>query len=91
MGVMNEAERLYKIQTQSLNAAESAIHQSRASLESAFTRLADLQRKVIENLNPDDTIINPGPLRVSSERTKPELIAPKKSAKKAVKPPASRK
>ena len=90
-GVMSEAERLYKIQTQSLNAAESAIHQSRANLESAFTRLADLQRKVIENLNPDDTIINPGPLRVSSERTKPALSAPKKSAKKAVKPPAARK
>ncbi|CAB4337915.1 MAG: hypothetical protein F2690_02220 [Actinobacteria bacterium] len=80
-GVIGEAERLYKIQTQSLDAAESAIHQSRARLESAFTRLADLQRSVIENLNPDDTIINTGPIRVASERTKPALSAPKKNVK----------
>ena len=81
-GVIGEAERLYKIQTQSLDAAESAIHQSRARLESAFTRLADLQRSVFENLNSDNTIINAGPIRVASERTKPVLNAPKKSAKK---------
>jgi hypothetical protein len=81
-GVMGEAERLYKIQTQSLDAAESAIHQSRARLESAFTRLAELQRNVIENLNADDTIINAGPIRVQSERTKPALSAPKKAAAK---------
>ena len=82
-GVISEAERLYKIQTQSLDAAEAAIHQSRTRLESAFTHLADLQRRVIENLNADDTVINPGPIRVASERTKPALAAPKKSTKKA--------
>jgi cell division septum initiation protein DivIVA len=90
-GVIGEAERLYKVQTQSLDAAESAIQQSRARLESAFTRLAELQRSVVENLNPDDTIINPGPIRVASERTKPELAAPKKSAKKPVKKAAVKK
>ena len=90
-GVIAEAERLYKIQTQSLDAAESAIHQSRARLESAFTRLADLQRSVIENLNADDTIINPGPIRVASQRTKPALAAPKKSAKKPAKKAAVKK
>ena len=78
-GVIGEAERLYKIQTQSLDAAETAIRQSRARLESAFTRLSDLQRNVIENLNSDDTIINTGPIRVTSERTKPALAAPRKS------------
>jgi hypothetical protein len=83
--VMGEAERLYKIQTQSLDAAESAIHQSRSRLESAFTRLADLQKNVLGNLNSDDTIINAGPIRVTSERTKPAISAPKKSAKKPVK------
>jgi cell division septum initiation protein DivIVA len=83
-GVIGEAERLYKIQTQSLDAAETAIRQSRARLESAFTRLSDLQRNVIENLNSDDTIINTGPIRVTSERTKPALAAPRKSnAKKS--------
>jgi len=89
-GVIGEAERLYKIQTQSLDAAESAIHQSRARLESAFTRLADLQRSVIENLNSDDTIINTGPIRVASERTKPALSAPKKNGKKPVKKTAKK-
>ena len=89
-GVIGEAERLYKIQTQSLDAAESAIHQSRARLESAFTRLADLQRSVIENLNSDNTIINTGPIRVASERTKPELAAPKKNTKKPVKKTAKK-
>ncbi len=89
-GVIGEAERLYKIQTQSLDAAESAIHQSRARLESAFTRLADLQRSVIENLNSDNTIINAGPIRVSSERTKGAISAPKKSAKKPVKKTAKK-
>jgi hypothetical protein len=88
--VISEAERLYKIQTQSLDAAESAIHQSRSRLESAFTRLADLQRSVIENLNSDDTIINTGPIRVASQRTKPALAAPKKAAKKPAKKTAKK-
>lgn len=44
--VISEAERLYRIQTQSLDAAESAILQSRQRLDSAFNRLAELQREV---------------------------------------------
>jgi hypothetical protein len=84
-GVMSEAERLYKIQAQSLDAAEGAIHQSRARLETAFNRLAELQKSVIENLNSDDTIINTGPIKVTSERTKVAISAPSKSRKKPVK------
>ena len=85
-GVIGEAERLYKNQTQSLDAAETAIRQSRARLELAFTRLSDLQRNVIENLNSDDTVINTGPIRVTSERTKPALSAPKRSSTKKSSP-----
>ncbi len=83
-GVISEAERLYKIQTQSLDAAENAIHQSRTRLESAFIRLEELQRSVLENLNADNTIINSGPISVKSERTKKAISAPakKKVAKK---------
>ena len=85
-GVISEAERLYRIQTQSLDAAENAIHQSRSRLEVAFNRLAELQKSVLDNLNPDDTIINRGPIRVESQRTKPALNAPKgKSTKKVAK------
>lgn len=90
-GVITEAERLYKVQTQSLDAAESAIHQSRTRLESAFTRLADLQKSVIENLNADDTIINSGPIKVASERTKPAIGSPKKTSKKSIKKAAAKK
>lgn len=85
-GVISEAERLYKIQTQSLDAAQNAIHQSRTRLESAFNRLSELQKNVIENLNSDDSIINPGPIRIASERRLNALGTPKKStAKKAAK------
>ncbi|MBF8252536.1 MAG: hypothetical protein HW379_878 [Actinobacteria bacterium] len=84
IGVMAEAERLYKVQTASLDAAQGAIHQSRARLETAFERLADLHKSVMENLNPDNTIINSGPIKVSSERTKTAISAPKKTAKKSV-------
>ena len=75
-GVITEAERLYKVQTQSLDAAESAIHQSRARLESAFLRLAELQKNVVDNLKADDTVIDIDPIQVPSERTKPVLEAP---------------
>lgn len=82
-GVTIEAERLYKIQTQSLNSAEHAIRQSRDRLESAFTQLAELQKNVVENLNADDTIINAGPISVLSERRDKALPAPKKSVSKS--------
>ncbi len=93
-GVISEAERLYKVQTQSLDAAEQAIHQSRSRLESAFGRLSDLQRVVLENLNPDDTIIKQEPVKVPSQRTKPALEAPttaKKPAKKVAKKSAAKR
>ncbi|NDI24196.1 MAG: hypothetical protein EBY87_01460, partial [Actinobacteria bacterium] len=54
-GVISEAERLYRIQTQSLDAAENAIAQSRQRLDSAFNRLQDLQRQVTDAIRPDGT------------------------------------
>ena len=91
-GVISEAERLYRIQKQSLDAAESAIQQSRNRLDGAFQRLEDLQKSVLENLNADDTLINPGPLKVASQRTRPALSAPKRTAPKktAKKAPAKK-
>ena len=90
-GVISEAERLYRIQKQSLDAAESAIQQSRNRLDGAFQRLEDLQKSVLDNLNSDDTLINPGPLKVASQRTRPALAAPKKKAKKAAKKAPAKK
>ena len=53
--VIAEAERLYRIQTQSLDAAENAINQSRQRLDSAFNRLSELQRQVNDAIRPDGT------------------------------------
>jgi vacuolar-type H+-ATPase subunit H len=92
--LITEAERLHRIQTQSLHAAETAIAQGRTSLETAFSRLNDLQSKVSENLNADGGLLPELPKKVVSQRTKPALEAPqKKSApKKSVKKsPAKRK
>jgi cell division septum initiation protein DivIVA len=51
---ISESERLYRIQTQSLSAAESAIAQSRARLQGAFEKLASLQSDIDGNLTPDN-------------------------------------
>jgi N-acetylglucosamine kinase-like BadF-type ATPase len=80
--VMSDAERLNRIQTQSLHAAENAIAQGRSSLETAFARLSDLQKKVSENLSTDGGLLPQVPKKVVSQRTKPALDAPKKSAPK---------
>lgn len=81
-GVISEAERLYRIQKQSLDAAENAIQQSRSRLDGAFQKLEELQKSVLDNLNDDNTLITPGPLKVSSQRTRPAIAAPKKTVKK---------
>ena len=90
-GVISEAERLYKVQVQSLDAAESAIHQSRSRLESAFLHLAQLQKSVIDSLNADDTVVKNGPIKIASERTKPALDAPRKPVKKVAKKAAPKR
>jgi hypothetical protein len=76
---MSDAERLNRIQTQSLNAAENAIAQGRSSLETAFARLSDLQKKVNENLSTDGGLLPQVPKKVVSQRTKPALEAPSKT------------
>ena len=89
-GVISEAERLYKIQKQSLDAAESSIQQSRSRLDAAFQRLEELQKSVTENLNADNTLINPGPLNVTSQRTRPALDTPRKTSKKSSEKPVKK-
>jgi vacuolar-type H+-ATPase subunit H len=81
-GVMEEAGRLYKIQTQSLDAAQEAIHASRNRLESAYSRLAELRSNVLENIKDDGRLVTSQPIRVKSERAKPAIAAPKKKPAK---------
>lgn len=82
-GVMEEASRLYKIQTQSLDAAQEAIHASRNRLETAYGRLAELRASVIENIKEDGKLVTNQPIKVKSERTKAAIAAPKKKSAKS--------
>jgi hypothetical protein len=79
---MEEAGRLYKIQTQSLDAAQEAIQASRSRLESAYSRLSELRNNVLENIKEDGKLITSQPIRVKSERTKAAIAAPTKPKKK---------
>ena len=51
---ISEADRLYRIQVQSLGAAEQAIGQSRARLQGAFEKLTGLQSAIDNNLTDDN-------------------------------------
>ena len=92
-GVMEEASRLYKIQTQSLDAAQEAINASRNRLESAYGRLAELRTNVLENIKEDGRLVSNEPIRVKSERTRAAIAAPvkSKSKKKSAKKKTSKK
>lgn len=52
-GVIDEAEKLFKIQMQSLDAADAAIAQSRNRLATAFSRLSELQESVLNAISSD--------------------------------------
>ena len=80
-GVISEAGRLYRIQTQSLDAAEEAIKSSRERLGSAFTKLKELQDEITANLRDDGTPLTGSPKKVSSKRTRKAIAAPKKTKK----------
>lgn len=90
---MDEAGRLYKIQTQSLDAAQEAINASRNRLESAYSRLAELRTNVLENIKEDGRLVSNEPIRVKSERTRTAIAAPvkSKSKKKSAKKKTSKK
>ena len=80
-GVISEAGRLYRIQTQSLDAAEEAIKSSRERLGGAFTKLKELQDEITANLRDDGTPLTGSPKKVSSKRTRKAIAAPKKTKK----------
>ena len=81
--VIAESEKLYRVQSQALIAAEQAIAQSRQRLDGAFARLANMQAIVNDSLNEDGTVRRKEPIKVESRRTAPAIDAPKRAAKKA--------
>jgi hypothetical protein len=92
--VISESERLYRVQSQALVAAEQAIAQSRQRLDGAFARLANMQAVVNDSLNEDGTVRRKEPIKVESRRTAPALDAPSARAPKksvAKKTPSKRK
>ena len=95
---ISESERLYRIQTQSLAQAESAISQSRARLQGAFERLAGLQGDIDGNLSSDNrprgkTFARGAELARNEEVNAdiPEAPVPSRTTKKSVKKPATKK
>ena len=92
--VLAESERLYRLQTQALVAAEQAIVQSRQRLDGAFARLANMQDVVNDSLNEDGTVRHKEPIKVESRRAAPAIDAPSRRAPKksaAKKTPSKRK
>jgi hypothetical protein len=79
-----ESERLYKIQTQSLTAAQQAIEQSRQRLASAFERLAGLTEDIDRNLDDENQPITKEFVRGSAAQ-----IARKESASQGEDSPQS--
>lgn len=75
-GVIAEAERLYKIQTQSLEAAATAIVQSRSRLDAAWERLSQLNSAV------ERTLDESGKPRVNRLENSASNSANEQSAKK---------
>ena len=55
---ISEAERLHRTQNASLNAAESAIQESRQKLKHAFDRLSQLQDDIYANLDSENRPTN---------------------------------
>jgi len=83
---ISESERLYRIQTQSLSAAENAISETKGRLKQAFERLADLQGDIDANIDENDhpvekTFIRKG-VATSSPVKKPAKRVAKKSETK---------
>ena len=82
---ISESERLYRVQTQSLNAAEQAIGETRSRLKQAFERLAALQGDIDANIDENDRPVEKTFLRKDVKRPAEVPSAPiKKAAVKKV-------
>lgn len=89
---ISESERLYRIQTQSLSAAERAISETRSRLQTAFERLASLQGDIDSNLDDQNrpvkkTFAVSGAEKLTSEVAPIRKVAKKSVAKKTKKNP----
>jgi hypothetical protein len=96
---ISESERLYRIQTQSLNAAEQAIGETRSRLKQAFERLAALQGDIDANIDINNHPVEKTFVRnggktpaAATDKSGPEVKSPAtKPAKKVAKKSATKK
>jgi hypothetical protein len=99
---ISESERLYRIQTQSLTAAEHAIGETRSRLKQAFERLAALQGDIDANIDSDDRPVEKTFVRknirpsvdatsMSTAEVKKSAANPANPAKRVVKKSATKK
>ena len=94
---ISESERLYRIQTQSLTAAEHAISETKGRLKQAFERLAALQGDIDANIDEDDRPVEKTFVRKAArtivEKPKDPTVkkAVNKSANKTVKKSTAKK
>ena len=79
--VISEAERLYRIQTQSLDAAQNAIQQSRERLDTAYRRLSDFEKQVSDVVGSDGRLSNTAKVTASTGTTSENSAIKKKTAK----------
>jgi cell division septum initiation protein DivIVA len=87
---ISESERLYRVQTQSLTAAEHAIGETRSRLKQAFERLAALQGDIDANIDTDNRPVEKTFVRQSG-KTPAAAAAPLASdVKKSATTPAKR-
>ena len=74
---ISEAERLHRIQTQSLHSAEQAIIETRSKLAHAFERISGLQNTLDPNISNSNT-----PSKANASGKKPAKPGQKKATKK---------
>jgi vacuolar-type H+-ATPase subunit H len=80
---ISESERLYRIQTQSLSAAERAISETRSRLQTAFERLASLQGDIDSNLDDQNRPVKKTFTVSGAEKLTSEAAPIRKVAKKS--------
>lgn len=99
LSAVAESERLYKIQTQSLAAAQQAIEQSKQRLSHAFEKLASLTQEVDENLSEDAIPLakeftrsrSSDAVAQESKKLSPSPRSKKQVAKKPARKPAAKR
>ena len=86
---ISESERLYRIQTQSLNAAEQAIGETRSRLKQAFERLSALQGDIDANIDSNNRPVEKTFVRQAGRSNSEAATSTESEVKKsATRPPA---